>query len=112
MTTSALHHRGEQVEAHGLVLLASLIEGKPAQPRLAVLLLYCDESRVRCSTIDELVRGPGGKGIDQNFPPLPILELRVFSLDRLLCVCEASPRPYPPPRAWPFFGTLGFWVWP
>ena len=92
MTTSALHHRGEQVEAHGLVLLASLIEGKPAQPRLAVLLLLlllllcCDESRVRCSTIDELVRGPGGKGIDQNFPPLPILELRVFSLDGMLCV--------------------------
>lgn len=66
MTTSALHHRGEQVEAHGLVLLASLIEGKPAQPRLAVLLLYC----------------------------------------------ETSPRPYPPSRAWSFFGTLGFWVWP
>ena len=87
MTTSALHHRGEQVESHGLILLASLIEGKPAQPRLAVLLLYCDESRVRCSTIiDELVRGPGGKGIDQNFPPLPTLELRVFSLDRMLCV--------------------------
>ena len=62
MTTSALHHRGEQVEAHGLVLLASLIEGKPAQPRLAVLLLYY----------------------------------------------ETSPRPYPPPRAWPFFGALGF----
>ena len=110
MTTSASHHRGEQVEAHGLVLLASLIEGKPAQPRLAVLLLYSDESRVHCSTIDELVRGPGGKGIDQNFPSLTILELYVFSLDRMLLFCEASPRPYPPPRAWPFF--LVFWVWP
>ena len=109
MTTSALYHRGEQVEAHGLVLLASLIEGKPALPRLALLLLYCDESRVHCCTIDKSVRGPGGKGIDQNSPPLPILELRVFSLDRMLCVCEASPRPCPPPRAWPFFG---FWVWP
>ena len=64
-----------------LFLPASLIEGKPA-----VLLLCCDESRVRCSTIGELVRGPGGKGIDQNPPPLPILELRVFSLDRMLCV--------------------------
>ena len=115
MATSALHHQGEQVEAHGLVLLTSPIEG--ASWRSPGWLYCCCivmrvECIVRCSTVDGFVRGPGGKGIDQDFPPLPIPELRVFSLDRMFCVCEASPRPYPPPRAWPFFGALGFWVWP